>query len=244
MPTYPRRATFQVGGVVFPLTNPGTQDLPAYADPVIYNLLQFYRSCINTYIGTDFAAQATKVELKSPDGVLITSPVMQVVPYHPADYLQEDQFKFPLLSAGRTKGVFREKTRQWYEKEYDLQILYMLPPLTSAQMFQLDYRAAVSDIILDRLELGYDPAYKSGQLVWKTAGIEEIVLTNETYVGIENPKNVKTFFPTLMLDCHVKERKMYVQNSYPPFTGIDGEVDVSDGYQPNNYDLIDFKIDV
>lgn len=239
------RGTFQVGNVIFPLTNTSGNDLIKDGDPLIYNLLQFYKSVINTYLGDRWLSAATAAGLTDAKNTLITKPIMQLVPYNPADFLEESQYKFPLLSAARTKETFKEKTRTWYEVSCQLQILYMLPPLTASQMYQLDtFRSLVRSVLLDRLELGYDPHYNNGELVFQTAGIEQIALVKSDYIGLENPKNIKTFFPSIMLTFDVKERRNQVVNSFPDLTGIDGEVDISDGYQPDDYDMIDFYLPI
>ncbi len=245
MTTYPRRSVFQVGGVTYPLTTTSGNDLLVDADPLIYNYLQFCKSIIRTYCGARFAQDATKANLIDVNGTLITSPVMQVVPYSPADYLQEVQFKFPLLSLDRISETYADKTAQWYEVSCKMQMLYILPPLTAAQQYQLSYfRKNVRDILLDRIQLGYDPHYNNNELVFKTAGIDQISMVKGDYIPIETvlKSGVKTFFPTLMITFDVKERKNQILHSFPDLTGIDGYVQISDGYQPNNYDMIDFAL--
>lgn len=239
-------STFKVGGVVFPLTNSGSNELIVDADPVIYNILQFCKSNLVTYIGDRFLTQATKANLLDAKGNLITSPVQQLVPYSPADYLEEVQYKFPLLSADRRKEkYYKEHTRQWFNVEYELEMLYMLPPMTADKMFHMNaFRALVPRVLQSRMELGHDPNYNNDELVYQTAGIEQISMQDSQYIGITNPKDVKQFFPSIMMTFNVTERKNYVNGSFPDLTGIDGEVDISDGYQPNNYDMIDFKLDL
>ena len=241
----PGRGTFKVGGVVFPLTTTSGNDLIVDGDPLIYNLLQFFKSILVTYLGDRFSAISATANLVDAGGNLITAPVKQLVPYSPADYLEEVQYKFPLLSAARNKETYKEKTREWYDISCELQVLYMLPPLTAAQMYQFDtFRSLVRSVILDRLELGWDPSYKNGELIFQTAGIEQISLVKSDYLGLENPKNVKTFFPTIMMTFDVKERKNHVLGSFPDLTDISGSVKLSDGYQPSDYDMIDFKLDL
>jgi len=244
--SFPGNSVFQVGGVVFPLANNVGTDLIVDADPVIYNILQFSKSMITTYIGDRFLTQATKASLLDAKNQLITSPVMQLVPYSPADYLEEVQFRFPLLSADRTKEkYYKEHTRQWFNVTYELQMLYMLPPMRPEQMYQMNaFRTLIPRILQSRMEIGHDINYHNDELVFKTMGIEEISMQDSQYVGITNPKDVKQFFPSIMMTFNVTERKNYVDGSFPDFTGIDGQVDVSDGYQPNNYDMIDFKLDL
>lgn len=247
--TFPGRSTFQVGGVVFPLTNTSGNDLVVDADPAIYAVLQFYKYCINTYIGARWLTQATKANILDAKDQLITSPVEQLVPYSPADYLLESQFRFPMLSADRLNEKYEKKftdaTRGWYAVSYTLEVMYMLPPLTAEQMYHLGgFRTLIPRILQDRTELGWDPNYQGGVPIFKNAGLDEIQMIDARYIGMENPKNVKTFFPAIIMNFEVKERKNYVNGSDPPFTGVDGTIDISDGYQPDNYDMIDFKIDL
>lgn len=243
MPLEERR-TFQVGGVVYPL-NVGSNDLIVSGDPVIYNILQFYKSILTTYIGEAFAIQATKANLLDAKDQLITLPVVQLVPYNPANFLEEVQFKFPLLSAHRRYETYKELTREWFEVTSELQMLWMLPPLTAQQMYHLDmFRVNVRSVILDRLELGYDPDYNDGELVFQTAGIQAIKHVSTQFLDLENPKNTKTFFPSILMTFEVKERKNQVPGSFPDLTTIDGSLKISDGYEPNDYNMIDFQLDV
>lgn len=238
------RNTFQVGGVVFPLTTTSGHDLIVDADPLIFNLLQFFKSVITTYMGARFAIDATAADLKDAANVLITSPVKQLVPYSPAEYLQEVQYKFPLLSAARVDETYKETTRIWFTESMKLEVLYMLPPLRPEQAYKLDmYRSLVTKILIDRLELGYDPSYNNGELVFQTAGIEEIKFVRSDYIGLEKPAT-NTFFPSVMMTFDVKERKNQVAGSFPDLSNISGEIDISDGYQPNNYDMIDYSLDL
>jgi hypothetical protein len=242
---FPGRSVFQVGGVKFPLTSTSGNDLIVDADPLIFHWLQFCKSVITTHLGNRFAQAATAANLTGADGNLITSPVKQLVPYSPADYLQEVQFKFPLLSADRFNETYKEETRQWYEISFQMQMLYMLPPLTAAQMYKLNsFRSNVTKVLLDRLELGWDPSYNNGELIFKTAGIEEIKFVKSDYLGLENPANVKTFFPTVMMTFDVKERKNHIDGSFPDLTSINGSTEISDGNQANNYDMIDWQVDL
>lgn len=237
------RSTFQVGNVVYPLTITSGQDLIKDADPLIFNLLQFIKSILNTYIGDRFSLAATNANLVDAAGNLITIPIKQLVPYSPVDFLQEVQYKFPLLSAARVNETYKELTREWFDITCELQLLYMLPPLTAAQMYQMDsFRSSVRSVILDRLELGWDENYNSGELVFKTAGIEAIKFVKSDYIGILNPKGINTFFPSIMMTFEVKERKNYVDGSFPTFNGIDGYTLIADGYAPDNFDIADWQI--
>jgi hypothetical protein len=242
MTIYAERSTFKVGGVTFPLVPDGYQDSIIKADPLIYNILQFFKSVIITYTGDFWTHYATKANLTGADGYIISAPIKQLITYSPVDYLQEVQYKFPLLSATRTNETYKEKTREWYELSYQLQMLYMLPPLTAAQMYHMDsFRSLIRSVILDRLELGYDPSYHNGEQVFKTAGIDQISFVKSDYLGLDHPIKPNTFFPTIMMTFDVKERKNYVEGSFPDLTIINGSTTKSDGYAPNDFDLIDFQ---
>ena len=236
------RREFKVGGVEYPLA--ANSDDLVTTDKAVYNILQFFKSVIITHMGDKFNIQATKANILDARNQLITEPIMQLVPYNPANFLEEVQYKFPLISAFRRDETYREETRVWFEVTYDLDVMYMLPPLTAQQMYHLDmFRSHVRNILLNRLELGYDPDYNNGELVFQTAGIQEIKFVKSRYLDLENPKNTKTFFPTILMTFQVKERKNEISGSFPELTGIDGEIDISDGYQPNNFNLIEFQID-
>jgi hypothetical protein len=236
--TYPGFSAFKVGGVQFPLTSDG-YDLIVQADPAVYHILQFFKYCINNYLADKWLEQVIKINLQDAAGAVIGNPVEQLIPYSPADYLTEVQYRFPFLSADRIRETYIAKTREWYEVIYILEIVYALPPLTAEQMYQMNaFRVLVPRILQDRIEVGWDPGYRSGETILKTAGIEEIKMLDSRYFGLENPANVRTFFPTIIMNFEVKERRNVITEQFPPLTDIGGII-YSDGY-----DLIDFHVDI
>ena len=236
--TYPGFSTFKVGGVQFPLVADG-YDLIVQADPAIYHILQYFKYCINYYLVDKWFEQVTKISLYGADGSIIGDPVAQLIPYSPGDYLSEVQYKFPFLSADRVRGKCVGKTREWYEELTDIELVYAMPPMTAEQMYQMNsFRHLIVKIIQDRISNGWDPGYRSGETIFRTAGIEEIALEDFKFVGIENPVDTNTFFPTIFMVLKIKERRNYVTDSFPPLTEIDGYI------SSNTYDLIDFQLNL
>jgi hypothetical protein len=222
--------------------------------------LQFFQSVINTYIGPKFlqVISSSGCNWTSPNGNVLSSACSQYVPYGPADFLNEAQYNFPIISGERIKEDYTQpKSRYYYEIVADCQFCYIMPPIGAAQIQQIaSLRSAVTKVILDRLELGYDPSYnptlpsynpkytpyQNGPFeVWKACNIDQVKCLSSHFCQVENPKNIKTFFPTLVLDIEVKERRNYVIGSYPSFTQITTQINIEDGYAPDNFNIINLQ---
>jgi len=250
------RNTFKFAGVTFPLPTSTGNPLVLDADPSITFILLFLAAVINKYQGARWLEAATGANLNDAAGNLITQPVVQTVPYSPADYLQDEQFHFPLLSLDRISFTAEEKTREYYQITTKLQLLYMLPPMDPGQMVQINsFRNAVQATILDRLMLGFDPSFMSNVsdgVLYQIAGYEALSVVGGNWIGIQNPntntsanlKKINTFFPTLMMELELRERQNPISGQFPPLQFVDGYVSSGDGYAPNNFNLDLFHLNL
>ncbi len=242
--SYLLRNTFKFGNVVYPLATGTGNDLILDADPAITWILKFLETVINKYCGAAWTERVAAANLTNAAGALIASPVVQLVPFHPADYFQDEQFKFPLLSLDRVSGEYKEIANRLFEAQTTMELLFILPPLSPEQMYQIaPFRKMVRDTILDRLMLEFDPSFMNGAILYEIAGFDMLNLLSENWLKLENPKTNQVY-ETYMMRFTLRELKGNVAGAFPNLTAVDGQVDVSDGYQPNNFDLINFKLNL
>src|SRR5580704_14110001 len=131
MTTTPYSA-FGVGAEVEPLVSPGTNTLLQDADPALFFALDYFTYLINTFPGPRLLAAASAI-----GGVSITKAVAQAYPWAPQPQFAANQFAFPLLACYRTRTLTGRFTAAWEHDRGLIEVVYALPPLTSAQEEQL-----------------------------------------------------------------------------------------------------------
>jgi hypothetical protein len=216
--------TFATGNVIFPvnpaITNSALQDI----DPVIFYLLDFCSGILNIHLGSRWTAECTRAGRTD----LAPSIVAMKVPYNPIPYLQDTAFNFPLLALYRAgRGKISERTRFRHRLETRLELLFIMPPITASEAEILTpFQSAVTDVIVDRNEQGWDPAYASGQKAGILAGFDFLRSEDFDYVNIPGPKT-NLFMPTVLIGFTVAETKMPVTGEFEPYTGSDVQSDLA-----------------
>ena len=153
MPTYPGYGVFAIGNTDYPLTAATTNSLLQDGDPTLYWMLQFFSDCLETYMGSRWTAEMARAGLSLP------SPVGMQFPNNPFPYLQDVGAKYPILAVYWVDGIFKEKTISYEREESNLEIAWVLPPLTMSQMeIAGPFLKNVKDIIQDRSDMGADMA--------------------------------------------------------------------------------------
>lgn len=237
--TYQLRNTFRFGAVTYPLPTGTGNDLIQDADPAIAYILLFLQTVINKYCGASWTERVAIAGLTDATGALIASPCMQLVPFHGADYFQDEQFKFPMLSLDRVHGEYKEISRAYFEAQTKMQLLYILPPVTPQQAYQiLPFRKMVRDTILDRLMLDFDPSWLDGETpLYKTAGFDKLELLTEDWLPLNHPKT-NQIYETYMMTFTLMERKNDVPGAFPHLDNVDGYV------SGNGVNISDFKLNL
>lgn len=203
------------------------------ADPVLYYILKFYKAVIILHTQDRWTHEIAQTK---PD---LLSPVASTTPFDPMPFLQESQFKFPLLSVFRTKEAYQERTSTQYFSKTNMSVFYIMPPLSPAQMERLNpFRTHVARTIVNRTEQGFDTNYNSGQNVWKASGLAKVRVLSTSYGNI--PTETNSFFPTVVLDLEVEEQVKQNPNNFQLFNGMDGYVSASDNaiYNPLDFEVI------
>lgn len=199
-------ATFNYGGVSFPLAADGAErvSLLKDADPVIYWALRFYESVLNTHIGARLVLEANAVEAPIQSAVAYTTPL------DPIPWLLEEHFRFPLLALYRISSKNSLHTINWSKQTTKLGLAYILPPLTAGQAENIvPILSTVPLVIANRTEQGFDPAFMSGAQVWSGAfaGLQDIDAAVEGEFGMFPGLN-DLAFPAWTGTIMVNERQM------------------------------------
>lgn len=230
-------ATFQVGGVVYPLTSSLTNSSLQDADPSLYYAGQYFSSVINTYVWPRMQAIANALPVITP---LQTSAIRTYVPYDPMPFLQEMQDVFPLLAVYRKTEKYGYKSYAWHHDLQEWGVSYILPPLSPGQAERvMPLLRSVAMTLRDRIENTFDPAFMSGQSPWALAGLEEIELTEGAY-GFASVPNTNLVFPGYQGKLLVKERAMEVAAAFDGvFGGLDAEIGIASSTAPTVTDVSD-----
>lgn len=230
-------ATFQHGGIQFPLALSGTtgNTLLRDADPTLFYVLDFYAYVLTTFIGARLLADAAAI------GAPITSVVAQTVPFPAEVYGLSDQFQFPLLCAWRKSGRFNRRTAVWEHDTGAFGVAWILPTLTAGQAEKLLPVLHAAGAALNYMtDQGWSPSYtppggSAGQQPWSApfADLEEIGL--EAYsVGAYQGFNSALSFPAVTLDGYVKEKANKPADSFSgvgPYAGGDLDIQSTDTTQ-------------
>jgi len=222
-------AGIKVGSFVAPLTASTANSLLDDADPALSAVLAFCQGVLPIHLGARFDAEVVRAGRPDLAGHLAD----RAIPYDPLPFLAQEQLVPPLLAVYPIRENTHEKTRNWWHLEEQWRVQWILPPLTPAQFLQLSpILRAVGRVLVDRIEQGWDPAYKTGSKVFSVANIEEIGVTECRYgtvAGIDS----KIFFPAVEIDLLVSEQKGPTPGN-EALDGIDAKVQStnSDGSNP------------
>ena len=232
---------FQVANVLSPLASATTNSLLLDADPCLYYIIKYFSGVLILHMLSRWNAEVAKVGRTD----LIDKVVNEVVPYDPLPLAQDTQFRFPLLAAYRISEAYDWKTIAWYHVTSDMEILYVLPPLTADQVEGLyPFLTHAARTMVDRTEETLDSNFNAGELVWQEAGLEEIELKNCTYgkiPGLKNGMNSNIYFPTVSMSLRCVEKRMPVAANFELFEGIDARIKIYNPDGPCDYNVADIK---
>lgn len=218
-------SSFTYGSTLFPLVGPSASLLKD-ADPALFYLLEFYRSILETHLGSRLLAESALAGVTS-----ISSAVAEVLPLDPAPFLVQNHLKFPLLAAYRTKSKFEWEGTYKFSVD-DVEVVYVLPPLEPGQAERLmPILRAAARIIDSRTEQGRDPAYTpsggaAGDSFWQPAGLASAGVREVSYGAFEPADRL--FFPAVRLVVEMRERSEFPLSAFEDFEGGAVDIDVHD----------------
>ena len=227
---------FAYGGTSYPLTASTTNTLLRDADPALYYAIDYFQSVLTTHLNARVVAEVAR----SPAITTITAAVSEWTPMDPGPYLNEQQFRFPLLAVYRMRDDYQERTATWVDRKSEWGLQYILPPVAASQyerMFPL--LKAVSDVLHNRIESMMDPSYSSGLAVWAAAGIGKIELIRAIYGRYEAGGNM--YFPALNASLAVTERVVPATADLETLAGIDADIDQTGPEQAFVADVADIQ---
>lgn len=221
--------TFAIGNTVYPLASSTSNSLLFDADKPIYYLLDFFASELNTYAGARWTAEMTRA------GLVSTMPniVGLKFPNNPFPYLQDTAIKFPLLAIYRVDGVFLEKSISFEREASNLEIAWVLPPLTMSQMEIVGpFLNVVKEIMQNRSEYGFDPNYNNGFNYGQAAGYDWLQMGEYHRMMIPHTKTNLPMEANVMA-LKMRERDNPVTGQFPTLDLVSTEMDLvppADGY--------------
>jgi hypothetical protein len=216
-------AQVQVGNVVTPLTASTANTLLQDADPALYAVLAFFGSLLEIHHSARWDAEVVAAGLPDLAGHIVQTTMSM----DPAYYLIQEQATPPILALYRISSEFLERTRHFSQENATWGFDWILPPLSAGQAERLlPFRNAVAKTILDRIDKGYDPAYLSGQQVFKTAGITGFKLVARQDVRLSPPALQQTMatFEELHLRFEVREQVRPMPDTYSAMQGVSTSV--------------------
>ena len=231
-------SSFGGGGAAYPLPASTANSLLKDADPAIYYALDFFANVIQIHSGARISAEASA----AGGGLSIPNLPPTQLPYDPFPYLKELQTaaKLPLLAIFRKGGNLTARTVSLQHDEANVTMQYILPPLTAGQAERLiPALKAVKDILHNRGEQGWDPAYTPpgdvlGGKVWKLAGIE--YWKAKPYTMGRWEASDSTFFSTISFDVEMGEL------ASATFTTLLAGIDAAIDYQaPDGTKIVDLR---
>lgn len=226
---------FKRGGVEYPLVASPFVQARERIDPPLHAALAYWKAMIEKHAGAYFNALVTAAGLADLSGKVVA----EAIGYDPLPYFTAAQYRLPLLAVFRTEEKFEPQTVAWYKSVGDWTLLYILPTLTAAQANALvHFLKAVSAIIVDRTEQGYDPDYQSGAEVWGLSGISEIGVVSAEYGAIPQLEtNLR--FPTCKLALIVEEREQK-NPGLDQLGGLDGSIRAANGDPAQDVPVAEF----
>lgn len=222
---------FGVGNASFPLPTSISNSSLADCDPTLYYLLDFCEGVLNYHAGARWKKELIRSGRTDIDGYSDGYIVAMKVPYDPVPFLADTRFTFPLLAMFRKSGTISERTAAFNQIQSAIDIMWILPPLSASDAeILMPFQSSVLQILMDRIEQGWDPAYKSGQKVKELTGVTRIRFNDYTFGGFEIDTNL--FMPALKLSINVFEQQNAPDGSFTDLTGISVNSDLvpSDGY--------------
>ena len=232
---------FKVANVISPLTGLTTNTLLLDADPCLYRVIEYFSGVLALHMSARWDAEVAKVGRND----LIGKVVNEVVPYDPLPLATDTQFRFPLLAAYRRSETYDWKTIAWYHITSEMEILYILPPLTADQVEGLyPFLTHAARTLVDRTEETLDSNFNHSEQVWVEAGLEEIELVNCNYGRIPGLKagiNSNMYFPTVSMTLKCLEKRMPVAANFETFEGIDARVKIHEDGIPCDYHATDIR---
>lgn len=236
-------ATFQVGGVSYPLTTTGSATLLRASDPILFFMLDYFASILETHIGQRFLMECTTAKVD------IDRVVAYKTPIDPAPYLTSNQFKFPLLAIYRKNETYAGKTVAFRNTITDFAVEYILPPLTAAQSERLlPILPSVARVLDDRIQRGADPSYTppGGTVdgrVWSAvfAGLQDITLVDGRFGSYPGAQDLD--FPAWVGTVRASERTQPT-GDFSSFDAVDHETDLVTTGDTTITDFADFASDV
>lgn len=221
---------FQSGAVNYPLSSAAIRDNVKVVAPFVYHALGYFDYVLKKYMGTRFLASVAAAGLTDSVPAVVSQTLACV---DPGTILQTPgvQLQFPLLALHKKRSVTEDKTLGYRHKTGAYELVYVLPPMTPAQMVYMSpLLEAIEDVLDNRIEVGHDPGWRPDAIdadtdasVWGStvANMESVEMKGASYGGY--PGTGDLFFPAIIFDIEAKQVASVgdVNEAYEDFEGVD-----------------------
>lgn len=197
--------TLVFGGLSFPLVAVGDKIPQPFTDAA----LPYFKSTINAYVGTAFAA-TFKGKISGQAATLacqatgISNPDLQA---------HKMAVQLPYLALWAEDGQASEGTMRWDNVETKYALEYVLPPLPfdTIQNVATPLLQAVQKLLVLLIKAGTDPSHSAGAMVWEQAGIVSVRMGRWQIVAdnLGNDGPTAQAFPILQAEIFVVEQEGY-----------------------------------
>lgn len=213
---------FKRGAVTYPLPAATTNALLVDADPSLSSMLEFFAHVLDKHLGARLKAQAAL------HGIVIAHAVGKTLAVEPTPDILAEHFRFPMLCIWRVKDADARITLSWDNDASELRFAYVLPLLTAVQKIALlPILRSVGRVVARYVKLGTDPDFRGGQLVWKTAGIQQLTLREFQYGVLEAMDQEAGAYRALTGSLEITERDAFAEGARDPFEGGDASIGVT-----------------
>lgn len=237
--------SFKIGGVEFPLDASTVNSLLQDGDPALFYLLDFCKWQLEKNLGNRWAAEAAGASppLKKLNGDA-SAIVGTAIHYDPIPHLPTFQFDWPILAVFRVlSSQSREslglRTHDARQLGSSLHVLFMLPPLTMAQMTRLHPILSLAvRVLADRVFMGGDSAWQSGQKLRELMAVDVVEFDDAEYGSMRGQAQgeqrveprVNSFYPAVLMRFKISEARVASEAAEQnvPFTGANTSISVKD----------------
>ena len=220
----PALRKFQLGDVVYPLTDSTAKSLIEDADPALHYALQLYTFALKRYVGPRLIAEAKKV-----DDIKIPSAVEASIAYEPSPFVLSNDIEFPIFCLYRVETEWQLITKGHVKSVSTWEWAYVLPPLTPAGIKALQpILWSVAATMAMFTFYSFDPSFEQGKTLRDLSGLMSIKPGPTRFGDFEKLEGeAKKWWRAVTGQLIVEERDELVISEAELFEGADITLDIA-----------------
>ena len=219
----PALRKFQLGSVVYPLTDSTANELVKDADPAIHFALQLYSFALKRYVGSRLIAEAKKI-----DDIKIPSAVEASIAYEPSPFVLSGDIQFPIFCLYRVETDWAH-IGQHVKSVSTWEWAYVLPPLTPQGIKAIQpILWSVASTMAMFTFFSFDPSFEQGKTLRTLSGIMSIKPGPTRFGDFEKLEGeAKKWWRAVTGQLIVEERDELVIGEAELFDGANITIDVA-----------------